>query len=167
MKKILIGALLSGLVSFGYAQRSEIDFQGFNYLEFKWEPINNDYLQKVADGSKSLRVKAMEQKVSGYKYLESPFYDARSLQAGITFRRNNDFIEAVFDRRGNLLKTYEEYKDLMLPLTVRNSIYKSYPGWNIEADTYKVVYNRGTMAEKFYKVRLEKDHFKKVLKIKA
>lgn len=64
---------------------------------------------------------------------------------------------ATYDSDGNLLNTTEYLKDTALPVNVRKSVAKEFPGWAFIKDSYKMnSYKDGNKRER-YRIVLEKD----------
>jgi hypothetical protein len=62
---------------------------------------------------------------------------------------------AAYDKNGDIIRTIERFKDVALPVAVRKSISKNYPGWYFKKDIYRVTYNQEG-SKKVYKVLLTK-----------
>jgi|TARA_R110002033_G_scaffold32585_1_gene69798 hypothetical protein len=59
-------------------------------------------------------------------------------------------VQATYNKDGDLINTVEHLKNIVLPVAVRNSVVKAYPGWSIEKDTYNMVnYSNKTKKERY------------------
>lgn len=65
---------------------------------------------------------------------------------------------AIYTKKGNLISVIENYKNLVLPNSVSNAVYKEYPGWQIDTDKYNYSQENGEITKKEYKLTLTKDN---------
>ena len=83
----------------------------------------------------------------------------------VTLSSSKGFLNADFDKHGNLVKTYQKFKDIVLPLDVRREVYMANKGWTMTQNKY-IASGRGELIEKeVYKVKLENGNSKKSIKI--
>lgn len=83
----------------------------------------------------------------------------------VSLRSSKGFLNADFDKEGNLVKTYQKFKDIVLPLDVRREVYMANKGWTMTQNKY-IASGRGELIEKeVYKVKLENGNSKKSIKI--
>ena len=75
-------------------------------------------------------------------------------------------IIAAFNNDGKILRTFEKYNNIRLPLEVLQMIANRYPNWAIAGNTYLVSFHcdKG-VTKKLYKIRLE--NMDEVLNIKT
>lgn len=163
MKKLIIGIMILGLASLGYAQSATSEMEEVKLSDVTLTPLNTDYLNKMQEGNIADRVFILEKKASRYNVKESPFFNPLGLSE-IYFSQKRGKILATYNSNGKIVSTSERYKDLILPMPVRNAVFKGYPGWTIYGNTYLVSYwqNKGT--KKAYKIKIRKDGLKKNLK---
>ncbi len=83
----------------------------------------------------------------------------------VTLQSSKGFLNADFDKDGNLVKTYQKFKDIVLPLDVRREVYMANKGWTMTQNKY-IASGRGELIEKeVYKIKLEDGNKKKSIKI--
>ena len=83
----------------------------------------------------------------------------------ITFQSGKGFLKADFDKEGELVRTYQKFKDIVLPLDVRRELYNDNKGWNMTKNKY-IASGRGELVEKeVYKIKVENGNKKRNLKI--
>jgi len=148
MKKFVIGLLVIGLTSLGHSQN-----------------VNMDYLEKVQDETMSEPVRILENKASRFNVTKLPEFDGRNASFKTIFKGTKGFIIATYDKTGKILTTLERFKDVKLPVPVRNSLYKEFPKWSVNNIAYLVSYKNNKYAKKIYKIRIGKDNLKRNLKI--
>ena len=183
MKNLVIGLLVIGLTNLGYSQNSINEFvkselegnkslalnSGVTATSFNKDAaatsLNVSYLNIVKEETASVHVKFLEDKAARFDVTELPKFDGRSESFKVIFKGNKGSIKATYDRKGNILTSLERFKNIKLPVNVRNSIYKEYPGWSTFGNSYTASYNEGMGVKKVYKVRIGKGNFKKNLKI--
>ncbi|QYA27059.1 hypothetical protein G3I01_16675 [Gramella sp. MT6] len=83
----------------------------------------------------------------------------------VTFTSPKGFLTADYDEVGNLVKTYQKFNDIALPLDVRREVYMANKGWTMTKNKY-VASGRGDLIEKeMYKIKLENGNQKRTMKL--
>jgi hypothetical protein len=78
---------------------------------------------------------------------------------------SNGRLYATFDEKDELVKTYQKFKDIILPSEIRNQVYANYMGWTITKDRY-IAYGKGhNIDTEKYIVFLKKGKDKERIKI--
>ncbi|MDT0644186.1 hypothetical protein RM553_15220 [Zunongwangia sp. F363] len=83
----------------------------------------------------------------------------------ITFENGNGYLQADFDKDGNLERTFQKFKDIPLPTEISRAVLRDHKGWTI---TKNKLVARGTgeyLDKATYRMKLEKDGEKKRIKI--
>ena len=149
MKKLILGLLVFGLTSQLFSQVNPLP-------EIEISAVNYKYLDAVDSYDLDIDVKKLEEMVAKFDLESSDFYVDEYQTYQVTFYIPKGKILAAYDKNGDIIRTIERFKDVALPLTVRQSISKNYPGWNFKKDIYRVTYNQEG-SKKVYKVVLTKD----------
>lgn len=83
----------------------------------------------------------------------------------VTFNSTKGFLSADFDEDGNLVKTFQKFNDIVLPLDIRREVYMANKGWTMTKNKY-VASGRGDLIEKeMYKIKLENGGQKRTMKL--
>lgn len=167
MKKLLIGAMILGLASLAYPQSSTAGPEEVELGGVTVSPFNLDYLYKVKEGTVAPKVLKLQHEVASFDIKTSDLYKGSSKTYRFTFEQSDGRISATFDGQGKIMHSYERFRNVIFPMSVRNSIYKEYPGWFIQNNTYIVSYSQDGKLNKTYKVRIGKGNLQKKLKIHA
>ena len=167
MKKLLIFIFVLGLSGLSYAQASlevakELELEGITLM-----PANLSYLSVVSSGVEATRVINLQRKAASYNITKSPVYDKKEQYYEFSFDQKDDNIFATYDRAGRIVNSRERYKDIILSPAVRNAVFKAYPGWDMEGNSYSVFYTSGKDPKKIYKLHLRKGDQKKRIKCDA
>ena len=83
----------------------------------------------------------------------------------VTFTSSKGYLSADFDEEGNLVKTYQKFKDIVLPLDLRREVYMANKGWTMTGNKYVASGNGDLVEKEFYKVKLENGNQKRTMKI--
>ena len=158
MKKLLIGLLVFGLSPYLFAQVEELSEVTVYATNYKY--LNDINTEEIA----SIPVKMLEREVAKYNVKESELYHDDYDEYVISFFIPEGKILAAYDREGNILRTAEKFKNINLPLAVKEAVVGRYPNWSITQDLYLVTYYRDRGMEKRYKLKLENGD--KVLRVK-
>tara|TARA_R110001583_G_scaffold77623_1_gene211177 strand:- start:7772 stop:8275 length:504 start_codon:yes stop_codon:yes gene_type:complete len=152
MKNLIIGLIITGLTTVGFAQEKRIALEKVDVLG-----INYKYLDALGDGFVAKPVKLLEQKVATFDLKTLDGYEDEEQEYYVYFKIPEGKILAVYDTDGEITRTSEKFKDIRLPLAVSNAIVEKYPGWKIAGDIYLVKYIRNKKISKTYKLFIEKE----------
>ena len=152
MKNLIIGLIITGLTTVGFAQEKTIALEEVEVLG-----VNYKYLDALGDGFVAQPVKLLEQKVASFDLKSLDGYEDEEQDYYVYFNIPQGKILAVYDKEGIITRTSEKFKDIRLPLAVSNAIVGKYPGWKIAGDIYRVTYIRDGKINKTYKLFIEKE----------
>lgn len=161
----MIGLLVLGLTNLTVAQNHSFALNEM-LPEVTIVPANFTYISNVIDDNSPRIVKKMEKTAASYDVSEHPNFDEADIYAlQVTFQEPHARIIASYDETGKIIKSFEKFKNIVLPKDLVNQIMMQYPGWEFKSDTYLVKYSSGEEAKKYYTIRLLKDDNKINLKI--
>lgn len=169
MKKFVIGFMLLGLATHGFAQEENMkeSFKGILLTGITVTPVvHNAYLSEVQEGVYSPLVLNLENEVARYDVTRSPIYNGIAKGYKIAFKRPNARILATFDYKGNLQWSFEKFKNIACPEKVRNTLFKEYREWNMTGNTYFVYYGQKGELRKLYKIELENGDKKQTVRLR-
>ncbi len=149
MKKPILIILLLALSSQVYSQVIELN-------EVVITAVNYKYLNSVDSEDTDVSVQLLEEKVAMHNLKDSNLYNDDYDTYYITFFIPEGKILAAYDKDGKLIRTIEKFKNVKLPMKVRDAIVKRFPNWRMVEDVYRVNYHKGSV-KKQYKVTLEKE----------
>ncbi|MDX1543741.1 MAG: hypothetical protein R3214_07335 [Christiangramia sp.] len=86
-------------------------------------------------------------------------------QVNITVKSSNGLLLASYDKNGELVKTYQKFKDIPLPPAIRNQVYAQYEGWTMTKNKYVASGMEDKIDKEKYLVQLERGKDKENLKI--
>ncbi len=149
MKKLILGLLAIGLTC-------QVFSQVIRLPEIEITAVNYKYLNAVDSEDLDFDVKMLEEKVALFDLKSSDFYLDEYDTYEVKFYIPNGTILAAYNKDGKLIRTIERFKDVKLPIDVRDAIFARFPGWGLKRDVYRVTYNQ-EKSRKEYKVVIEKD----------
>jgi hypothetical protein len=154
---IIVGVLITAVVMNAPAQEvlPEVTVMARNYK----------YLRSSDAKNAPTPVNLLERKAAAYDVRNSDFYEDEYDTYSITFYLPEGYVLGVYDKDGKLLSTAEKFKNITVPVPVRNAVATRYPNWSITRDVYRVNYEDETGAKMVYKLLLENG--KKRLKVKT
>lgn len=167
MKTVIFGLLFLGFASLSFSQSNQ-EIEEVKLADVVISPLNLSYLNAVHDKNTPESVKYLENKVARFDITESPVFDNQFEAYEVIFKEASSKggkIIATYNSEGKILKSFEKFNDVTLPPSVRNAVYKEYPGWTIHSDTYLVSYYMNSNIKKVYKLKIKKNDEKKTLKI--
>lgn len=83
----------------------------------------------------------------------------------VTFNSSKGFLEAIYTNEGELVSTYQTFKDTFLPPAVRNQLYLENKGWTAISNKYVASGRNDQIDKEVYKIRIENGNKKKTVKI--
>ena len=165
MKKAMWVILILGCTSFGFAQEPKKETREVVLEEVTVTSPNFTYLNAVQDDQTPVRVRSLERKAASFDLKESPVYNNIEEVYEIFFSNQNGRIVAYYDDEGKILSSFEKFQDIVLPKSIRESVYEAYPDWKVNGNTYVVSYYKDRGVKKTYHFQVEKDRVKKNLKL--
>lgn len=164
MKKVIINVFAIAAISMGFAQTNGSN-ETVALTGVTVKPINLSYLNAVLDEDMPEDVKYLENKAARFDVTTSEIYDSNFEAYEVMFEQTNGSIMATYDQNGQIIESLERFKDITLPLNIREQLAIQHPGWTIHSDVYLVSYYRDKEMEKKCKIQLRKDGKKKNIKL--
>ncbi len=158
MKKILLGLFLLGLTTQVNAQTIEL-----SEVELS---VNYKYLNTTESEDAAVPVKKLVDKLLACNEENTDLYVDDNGEYCVSFYIPEGQIVAAFNNEGKILRTFEKYKNIRLPLEVLQNIATNYPNWSITGNTYLVSFHCDkSSVKRLYKITLQNED--KVLNIKT
>jgi len=161
MKNLIIGLIITGLTTIGFAQNNANEFEVA--LEEAEVLFNFKYLNAIGHRNAAVPVKLLTKKAASFdlEYSNCIKVDYEEQEYYVQFKIPKGEIIVVYDKGGEIVRTTEKFKDISLPLAVSNAIVDNYPGWKISSDIYQVAYVKDGELNKTYKLFIEKNNLGK------
>ncbi len=83
----------------------------------------------------------------------------------VTFKSSKGYLEATYDKEGNLEETSQRFKDIVLPLKVRRELYRKNKGWTMIQNKYLASGKADRIDKEVYKIKLANGNKKQKIKI--
>ncbi|MFD1095920.1 hypothetical protein [Salegentibacter chungangensis] len=152
MKTLVLGILLLGLSSLGYAQR--LDVERVMLEDVKVSTLNSDYLHAIQDDKTPLNLIGVQRLIASYDINDASFYDPENDRYEVYFKTENGNSTVYYDGKGKILKSHEYYKDVKVPIEIWKQIYKDNEGWSMIKNKYSSTYSDSELRNRKYKVFL-------------
>jgi hypothetical protein len=160
MKKLILSLIIFSLTFQMYSQIPEEQLP-----EVVITAVNYKYLNAVDNEDTDINVKMLQEKVAMYDLKSSQLYEDDYDTYYVSFYIPEGKILAAYDKNGKVIRTVEKFKNIKLPMSVRNAITKRFPNWTLEEDVYLVTFHRDNAAtKKQYKVKIQNKD--KVVRVK-
>lgn len=104
------------------------------------------------------------------KFVETNF-DFKSLgiedydEVEVSFITRKGYLKATYDEKGELVKTSQNFKQIRLPRSVWEEIFKEHQGWSLVSNQYTATGKGNKVNKELYRIKLEKGKEIKKLKI--
>ncbi|MCM4168205.1 hypothetical protein DHD08_10995 [Arenibacter sp. H213] len=142
-------------------QNKEVKLEGITIT-----PISNyTYHSMVSNESTPEYVQNLQKEVANYDVTENPNFKGDYDDFKVIFSQTNGRIIATYGNDGKVISTFEKFKDVAPPLSVRNEIFKLYPNWKIHKDIYRVTYYKDKGVKKVYQLQIQNGNDKKNLRV--
>ncbi|MDO6761487.1 hypothetical protein Q4566_14845 [Tamlana sp. 2_MG-2023] len=169
MKKLLIGIFTLGFTTLMFAQ---VSYESDDLLLLKYKTataVHSQYLSTVLEMQTAKRIRSLESTVANYDITKQALFNKKSINGyQVVFEEHDQYegsIIANYNSAGELTKSFERYKDVSLPYSVRYSVTKAHPGCSFVSTVYYVSYVPHKPIEKTYKIKIKVDGSKKTLKV--
>ncbi|MGB8705595.1 MAG: hypothetical protein WCD31_11240 [Gillisia sp.] len=83
----------------------------------------------------------------------------------VTFKSTKGNLNASFDKKGDLQRTYCKLDNILLPREIRNKMFLDYPGWTMTKNSHVTGSNRNVVTKDFYRINLENGNKNQKIKI--
>ncbi|MCO4822898.1 MAG: hypothetical protein KC469_12570 [Flavobacteriaceae bacterium] len=168
MKTLVTGLIFLGFTSLCYSQSNgDTKVKEEALATVTVTPLNTSYLNKVQDDNTPDRVKILEDKAARYDITELSIFNGKFESYEVIFEQTESRIIATYDGDGKIINSLERFENVSLPASVRNTVYKQYPGWAIHKDVYLVSYFENKEAKRHYKIQVRKEGARKNIKLDA
>lgn len=148
MKKVLIFLLVCGLITPVFSQITVLDTVVIRPIKYK-------YIFEVVDEDIDKSVKKLQEELGNFDVTKEEYYSDDYDNYSVTFRIPKGYAVAAYDKDGELIRTVERYKNVKLPLAVREAVVERFPNWSIDKDIYRVTYSDSKWdSKKTYKLKL-------------
>lgn len=171
MKKFITFMLVAvGFVFVSYSQVIQLEKVELSDFEPTAQIVFEDYANGIikvkesyAEQFQSNAINFLVENFDIYRFMREAGEDTE--QVNVTVKSSNGLLLASYDKNGELVKTYQKFKDIPLPPAIRNQVFAEYEGWTMTSNKYVA----SSMAEKIdkekYLVHLQRGKDKEKLKI--
>ncbi|PRX42976.1 hypothetical protein [Salegentibacter salegens] len=83
----------------------------------------------------------------------------------VRFHSSKGFLEANYSKEGVLNRTRQLFKDIALPLAVRNELWRQTEGWSMVNNSYKARGQGKLLDKELYRIKVVKNNKSKIIKI--
>lgn len=83
----------------------------------------------------------------------------------VRFSTSKGFLEADYSKEGALTRSVQKFNDILLPLDVRNELYRQTKGWNMISNSYLARGNGDVLEKEQYKIKVKNGNKSKIVKI--
>ncbi|WP_300437290.1 hypothetical protein [Christiangramia sp.] len=172
MKTLIFSLLLIAVGIVGQAQEQKITLEeakvGFAPLDVKITQIGDSFSYTVEEEYtgefSSNPIAFMKANFNIHNFIAEIGEGAHNSYL-LTFTSGKGYLSADFNHKGELVGTYQKFKDIVLPLDVRRELYMANKGWTMTSNKY-IASGRGDLIEKeVYKIKLDNGNQKRSVKI--
>ncbi|MCK0133588.1 hypothetical protein [Arenibacter sp. S6351L] len=162
MKQFVTLLIFLGLTCFVFAQEEHDGITAVTLDAITVSPVNVDYLQKVNDGNTPEVVQELQYKAANFDVTSLNEYDKKDIHTfEVVFKASNGDIIASYTSDGSIVTAFENFENIVLPMTVRKMVFDGNEGWKMEKNRYICVFSEDNLTKKQYKVTLTDGNQKK------
>ena len=170
MKKFIIFSLLCGWMLTSYSQEIiQLEETEVNFVpsaEVVFEDMNNGKMIVKESYAKQFESNAIKFVIDNFnieKFLEANKREHFN-EIVVRVQSDNGYLKATYDRKGNLERTQQQFKDILLPRELIEKMYVENPGWVMSTNKY-MARSRGTkLIDEKYVIKLENGKDSKKIK---
>lgn len=171
MKSIMTLLLFVGFVSSGQSQQmismDELTINEGPALSLKVNPTTSAsrfiIRERYAGQFRSNPLDFVNANFDIHRFIEEN-RDSGNVSYLISFSSNSGFINVRFDKKGKILSTRKEIKDVPIALENFEGPFKKYGEWKIVKSKHVETHVRGKLVQNFYKVKVTDGKKTKILK---
>lgn len=162
MKNFFLGLLMLGFASQSYGQDVvfKVKIKKETVPTTIIESIDNDYGDLEIIEFYALPIEFVEEEVYVNDDIETD-EDYETFQ--VTFKGEHGSLVVTYNKEGEELSSVEHLKNVAPNIDVREAVAKSFPGWTIGKDYYKMTHFANKKAKERYKLILKKGNDEKVV----
>ena len=159
MKTLVLSVLAIMGVAIVAAQETPVELEDVTV-----SAKNSVFLNKMQDEYTPNHAIDMQSKAASYDLIHSEYYrGSTKSDYFIEFKSDKGSMYTTYDRKGEITRCKENYKNVALPVEVRDEILKDNLGWELVGSEYATLYKDDEVHKKVYKVHLKKGADKKVM----
>ncbi|WP_224482862.1 hypothetical protein [Robertkochia aurantiaca] len=154
----VIAFLLTGAI---YAQETAVELEDVTV-----SAINDQFLRLVNDDYTPEVAKEVQLQAAMYDLFRNAQYriSARPLTFA-EFTCSNGSMYTNFNHDGKIVSCRERYKDVVLPLSIREMVFEDHDGWSLEKNQYQSFFKNDELIKREYQVSLVRGKEKKTMTI--
>ncbi len=121
---------------------------GINEYQFK---INEVYAGQFSSNPIAYVKKNFD--IKGFlAAIDSRDYDSYE----VNFKSSKGFLNALYDKKGNLVSTSQQFKNVYVPIDIREDLYSNYKGWTMVKNKFVASGKLDRIDKAEYRIRLER-----------
>lgn len=156
MKNLVMGLLVFGMTTQLFSQNNE-NFKTIELDEINILALNSTYVNRVIDRNSAQTVQQLERKAAAFDVTVSDIFSEEFDTYEVNFENQHGRITATYDVDGEIMRSFEKFKDVKLPIAVSKSLAEKFPGWHVAKTTYLVNYKYDGDLTRVYKISLQKE----------
>lgn len=83
----------------------------------------------------------------------------------VKFSSSKGYLKATYNNEGKLLRTYQHFEDIVLPLAIRTQVFSENLGWTMVGNKYTAKGKENRINKELYKIKLKNGKQSKRVKI--
>ncbi len=83
----------------------------------------------------------------------------------VKFSTNKGYLEAIFSRDGELKRTAQNFKNILVPSDIRKALYSNYKGWEMVKNRYTASGTSDKIDKEQYRIKLKNGNKSQIVKI--
>lgn len=170
MKKIIAVFLLAGWALTSYSQKviqleeTKLNFEPTTQIIF--EDYENGIIkvrENYAIQFQSDAIKFMKENFDIQRYIAESGADSENIM--VTAKSSKGYLRAVYDANGNIVQTFQKFRDVPMPYDVRNEVYGKYQGWTVTSNRFIASGKGDQLEDQKYLVYVQKGKQKEKFKV--
>lgn len=171
MKKFITFLFVMGCIAMSYSQK----VIQLEEAEISYNPTAKILFQDYANGIFIVQERYAKQfQANAVKFLVDNFDIYGFMRANedqnfddvyVTLKSDSGFLKATYDKNGEIVKTFQKFKDIALPPEIREMVYSAHKDWTMTANTYTAKGKSTSLDKELYTVTVENGKNKEKLRL--
>ena len=156
--KALVSILILGITFLCYSQDPVNKTKLIELDDVTISKLNGNYLMAVQDQNTPQVVAMLQIEAALYDIRASKGFDSKLKKESfeMIFKNSKGSINAFYTSSGKIQSAYERFRNIMLPRSVQQQMYRSNKGWSMASNLYVSRYVGEDLIKRSYKIILEK-----------
>lgn len=169
MRNLIFCLLLLGFTSIGHSQIELMETRiDYSPASMKVDPATNTVTLKIPEKHygefQNDPLIFLQRNFNIHQFLQEN-QEMGFVTTQVVLKSRKGHLRANYNDEGDLISTYQKFRNVALPEEARQEIFRNYPGYTVVKNKHIATSKRGVINKEFYKVKLQNGNKAKRLRL--